>query len=172
MESHVFRRYKEARDIMFLLPVSLLFSFGAHAGEEKTGELAVPRFASLRTNDVNMRVGPGSRYSINWVYKHEGLPVEIIREFDEWREIKDSDGTAGWVHKQMLQGKRMVIIKKNVGVIRKTPDIHSSPLIRAEPGVTGKLLECETEWCRVQIAGHKGWIPKSGIWGVYKNEKF
>ncbi len=148
-----------------------LYNVPCSAGDNN-GELPVPRFASLRSDDVNMRIGPGSRYNINWVYKHEGLPVEIIREFEEWRQVRDSDGTVGWVHKQMLQGKRTAIIKKNIGVLRRAPDEHSAPVIRAEPGVTGKLLECDLGWCKMQIAGHKGWIQKASIWGVYKNEKF
>ena len=115
----------------------------------------------------------GGRYHINWVYKREGLPVEIIREFEQWREIRDSDGTVGWVHKQMLQSKRAVVIRKGIAVMRKSPDMHANPVLRAEPGVIGKLISCEPDWCKVQIADHKGWIPqKTAIWGVYKNEKF
>lgn len=139
---------------------------------EPEGKLPLPRFASLKSSEVNMRVGPGTRYTIKWVYKHEGLPVEIIQEFDIWREIRDSEGTVGWVHKQMLQGKRMAIIKKKVAVLRKSPDEHASAVVRAEAGVVGKIVECQIDWCRLQISGHKGWLPKASIWGVYKDEKF
>jgi len=144
----------------------------AFASEDEEKELPIPRFVSLKADDVNMRVGPGTRYAIKWVYKHEGLPVEIIQQFEAWREIRDPDGTIGWVHKQMLQSKRMAIIKKNVAVLRKSPEEHGSPIIRAEPGVIGKLLECEKDWCKIQVSGHKGWIAKTGIWGAYKSEKF
>ncbi len=142
------------------------------ADDEQDAGLPVPRFVSLRSGEVNERVGPGTRYSINWVYKREDLPVEIIQEFDQWREIRDSDGTTGWVHKQMLQGKRTAVIKGAVGVLRHAPDPHSNPLLRAEPGVIGHLLSCEKDWCRVQVSGHKGWIEKSRIWGVYPKEEF
>lgn len=140
--------------------------------EQDLSGLPVPRFVSLRSNEVNMRVGPGTRYSINWVYRREGLPVEIIQEFDQWREIRDSEGTVGWVHKQMLQGKRMGIIKGKTRVLRRAPEDRSGAILRAEAGVVGKLLECDREWCRMQIAGRKGWIEKSHIWGVYPKEEF
>lgn len=151
----------------------LLMSNAVHAEDEQdVSGLPVPRFVSLRSGDVNMRVGPGTRYSINWVYKREGLPVEIIQEFDQWREIRDSEGTVGWVHKQMLQGKRTAIVVGGIGVLRRNPEEHGGPLLRMEAGVTGRLLECEKDWCRMQIAGRKGWIQKSHIWGAYSKEEF
>ena len=119
-----------------------------------------------------MRIGPGTRYSINWVYKREDMPVEIIQEFDQWREVRDSEGTTGWMHKQNLQGKRTAIIKSATGVLRHAPDVQSNPLLRVEPGVIGRLLECEKDWCRMQVSGRKGWIEKSHIWGVYLKEEF
>jgi SH3-like domain-containing protein len=140
--------------------------------EQDAAGLPVPRYVSLKSGEVNMRIGPGTRYSINWVYKREGLPVEIIQEFDQWREIRDSDGTTGWVHKQMLQGKRMAVIKKGTAVLRRAADAQSGPMLRLEPGVVGRLLECEKDWCRLQVSGHKGWIEKTHIWGVYPKEEF
>lgn len=157
---------------VFLAAMLLVLAYPAFGDDEAKAGLPLPRFASLRTSEVNMRVGPGARYSINWVYKHEGLPVEITQEFEDWRKIRDSDGTVGWVHKQMLHGQRMAIIQKKIAVLRKTADENSGAVLRAEPGVTGKILECEPEWCRLQIAGRKGWVEKTSIWGVYKNEKF
>jgi SH3-like domain-containing protein len=140
--------------------------------DQDANGLPVPRYVSLRSGEVNMRVGPGTRYSINWVYKREGLPVEILQEFDQWREIRDADGTRGWVHKQMLQGRRTAVVVHGTGVLRRAPDAHAGPVLRAEPGVIGKLLECERDWCRMQIASRKGWIEKSHIWGVYPKEEF
>jgi SH3-like domain-containing protein len=145
----------------------------AHADDEQdAGGLPVPRFVSLRSGEVNMRVGPGTRYSINWVYRREGLPVEIIQEFDQWREIKDSEGTLGWVHKQMLQGKRTAVVLGKIAVLRHSPEEQSGAVLRLEPGVIGRLLECEKEWCRMQVAGRKGWIAKAHIWGAYPKEEF
>src|ERR1044072_2296600 len=42
----------------------------------------LPRFASLDSDKVRMRAGPGSDYPILWEYHRKGLPVEIIEEFD------------------------------------------------------------------------------------------
>lgn len=156
---------------IFLL---LLCVPAAHADDDDPDAGAVQKrhYVSLRSGEVNMRVGPGTRYSINWVYKREGLPVLILQEFDQWREIQDADGTHGWVHKQMLQGKRMGLVVDGIGVLRRTPEEHGGPVLRVEAGVTGRLLECERDWCRMQISGRKGWVEKSHLWGVYSKEEF
>lgn len=157
---------------IFICGFFVSMSFPAFAADEDTG-LPVPRFVSLRSADVNMRVGPGTSYSISWVYHRDNLPVEVIQEFDKWRKIRDSEGTTGWVHKQVLQGKRTaVIIGKQPAVLRRSPDDKSNPAFRAEPGVIGRLLTCEKDWCRLQISSRKAWVRKGSIFGVYKNEEF
>ena len=40
--------------------------------------LPLPRFVSLRSEEVNMRTGPGVRYPVDWVYKRKNMPVEVI----------------------------------------------------------------------------------------------
>ncbi len=66
----------------------------------------LPRFASLRSEPINVRKGPGIRYEVAWVFVKEGLPVEIIQEFDTWRKIRDLDGQEGWIHQNLLSGRR------------------------------------------------------------------
>lgn len=134
--------------------------------------LPIPRFVSLRSEEVNVRTGPGERYPISWVYRREGLPVEIIEEFDHWRKVRDYEGSEGWIHKSMLEGTRVALITNKTRTLYYSPDDSSPPLMRAQPLVTGKLIACTQDWCRLQIEGRKGWIKKTQIWGVYKQEEF
>ena len=80
-------------------------------GKKNLGPI-IPRFASVRSNEANLRTGPGTRYPIEWVFKHQGLPVEIIAKDDEdmWRRVRDADGAEGWVHKSELSGKRTGVV--------------------------------------------------------------
>ena len=64
---------------------------------EKSSE-PLPRFVSLRADTVNLRTGPGNRYPIEYVYRRKGYPLEIVAEFDQWRQVRDWQGTEGWVH--------------------------------------------------------------------------
>lgn len=72
--------------------------------------LPLPRFASLGSSKINVRVGPGQKYEVAWIFIQNGLPIEIIQEFDAWRKIRDSEGAEGWIHKTLLSGRRTALV--------------------------------------------------------------
>ena len=150
----------------------ILFSPAGHAGStgSETG-LPLPRFVSLASDKVNVRTGPGTRYPINWVFVRRGWPVEIIEEYDLWREIRDIDGATGWVHKTLVSNRRTLIITGDARAVYEEPDESSPVVLLAEPGVVGKLKECDGRWCETEIAGLSGWLMANQFYGVYANEK-
>ncbi|MEZ0224715.1 MAG: SH3 domain-containing protein [Alphaproteobacteria bacterium] len=135
-------------------------------------QLPVPRFVTLSVDEVNVRTGPALKYPIKFIIRRDGLPVEIMREFDVWRQIRDKDGDNGWVHKSMLSGKRAVIIKDVVQPVLKKPEDSARPVVKLEPDVIAALQKCKGGWCAVKVQSYEGWIKRSGIWGVYPDEKF
>lgn len=132
--------------------------------------LPIPRFVTLRAREVNARTGPGVRYPIDWVFQRPNLPVEVVAEFDTWRKIRDSDGTEGWVHQSMLSGRRTVIVKTAVRLLRREPSESAAPIARLEPGVIGWLESCRDIWCEVEVAGIDGWLRRDDVWGVLSDE--
>ena len=136
----------------------------------RTG-LPLPRFVSLRANEVNLRTGPGVRYPIDWVYRRRDLPVEIIDEHETWRRIRDWEGTIGWVHQSMLQGARKAMVTGELRILRKLPKRAAAPIARVEPGVIARLEACEGGWCKVSLEGLSGWLERHEFYGVYPREK-
>ena len=53
----------------------------------KATGLPLPRFVSLKNSKTNVRRGPDRSYPIAWEFNRRGLPVEIIREYENWRQI-------------------------------------------------------------------------------------
>ena len=149
----------------------ILAAIVATAVDADTG-LPLPRFVSLRSDEVNMRTGPGRRYPVEWVYRRQGLPVEVIAEFDTWRRVRDWQGIDGWMHSSVLSGERYVVVTGDVRVLRREGDPNSPPVARAEVSVIARLLECpeKTAWCRVDIDGVRGWLRRDEFWGVYEDE--
>jgi SH3-like domain-containing protein len=148
------------------------FVFGAplaSAAENDAGQ-KLPRFVSLRSDQVNLRVGPGENYPIEWVLARKDMPVEIVRHFENWRMIRDWQGTEGWIHERMVSGKRAVIIKGAIRILHRQPDLASPAVARAEPGVVARLLECRPDWCRIEAADQAGWVQRGDLWGVYPDE--
>src|ERR1700745_842364 len=123
----------------------------AAAAEGEAGQ-KLPRFVSLRSDQVNLRVGPGENYPIQWVLTRKEMPVEITKEFENWRMIRDWQGTEGWVHERMLPGKRAGVIKGGTRTPHRQPDVAAPAVARAEPGVIARLLGCRADWCRVDAA--------------------
>lgn len=142
--------------------------------------LPLPRFVSLKSKRVNLRVGPSTDYATSWMYTRAGLPVEITQEYENWRKIRDADGTEGWVNQSLLSGERMAVAAPwmrgkgdNIYVnLRRDAQANSTITARLEPGVIFKIAECTGEWCKAQAEGNEGWVAQGEIWGAYPGEAF
>jgi SH3-like domain-containing protein len=146
---------------------ALLLVAASAARRAKTAEAALlPRFASLRASTVNLRVGPGRRYPVEWVYRRAGWPVEIIAAYGNWRRVRDADGTEGWVQRRLLSSGRTIVVRGGIRPLHQAPDDRSALVARVEPGVVAGLDECRAAWCRVEAAGHEGWIRRAAVWGT------
>jgi SH3-like domain-containing protein len=136
--------------------------------------LPIPRFVSLKASRVNVRIGPGEDYKIAWVFTRPGLPIEIIQEFDNWRRIRDSDGTVGWVFGSLLSGKRTAVVAPwSDGVakpIRASASFEADITAYLEPGVMADIDHCNDGWCRLSGDSFAGWIAQDQLWGVYPDE--
>jgi SH3-like domain-containing protein len=134
--------------------------------------LPIPRFVALRADKVNLRAGPGDRYPIEWVYQRRDLPVEIEREFDVWRLIKDQDGIRGWVQEVLLSGRRSFLVTGADRTLRREPDDAARPVAILKLGVIGRIRACpaKSAWCEVQVDAYRGWLKRSDFWGALPDE--
>jgi SH3-like domain-containing protein len=150
----------------------VLMAQDACAADKPGGSgLPVPRFASLRSGEVNVRSGPGARYPVEWVFLYRNMPVEITAEYEQWRKVRDWQGTEGWVHQSMLSGRRSVMIVGNERGLYEEPAPNARLLARIEDKVVARVLRCREDWCRVEVAGLRGWVNRASVWGVYEDEK-
>lgn len=127
----------------------------------------VPYWASLRSHEVNMRVGPSEDYQIAWVYKREGLPVKVVRLREGWRLVRDPDGAQGWILARLLNPERTaLVVGEGLAPLRETGTDSAKLRWNLEPGVVGKLGDCDAGWCEFEVAGRKGWVRQSRLWGA------
>lgn len=146
-------------------------SFKAYAAEGVESRvsdfsgLPVPRYSSLRYDEVNGRAGPSLDYPVAWTYERQGLPVVIVRESQEWRKIRDPQGDEVWVHRRMLAAER-TLITTDTGAIRRTADSRGQTVARFEAGAVLQLHACGPAWCEVEAEGRKGFVLKSQVWGA------
>ena len=147
---------------------------GPGADRGGTG-LPLPRFVSLKSDSVNVRRGPGQEYYIAFTFVRAGLPVEITEEFDNWRKIRDSEGSEGWVFHSLLSGRRTAIVApwEVAGQFPAHRSAEASAIVVAylEPRVIGEVEQCTGTWCLLSGSAFEGWIEQERLWGVYPDEK-
>jgi SH3-like domain-containing protein len=154
---------------------------GAQTAPQKStvSGLPVPRFASLKSDRVNMRTGPGTEYPTSWVYRRAGLPVEVLEEVETWRQVRDAEGATGWVSQSLLSGRRTALVLPwEAKPDRQLPAVElradgregSSIVATIEAGVIANIGSCDGRWCQVAIGEFRGYIEQAKLWGVYKGE--
>lgn len=137
-----------------------------------TTGLPLPRWVALRADEVNLRSGPGTRYPVEWVYHRRDLPMEILREFEVWRLVRDQDGVMGWVHQATLIDRRSFVVTGKQAVLRNAAADDAAAVALLQPGVIGRIRSCQAgkDWCEMQVGEYRGWLRREAVWGVYPNE--
>ncbi|WP_176085066.1 SH3 domain-containing protein [Martelella sp. HB161492] len=140
----------------------------------------LPRFAVLKPDRARMRVGPGFNYATKWIYTRPGLPVEIIEEYSTWRQIRDADGTEGWMHVSVLSSKRNAMVApwlrgsadKQFLDVKASDNDNARNVASLEAGVIVSLKSCDGKWCELEKQGVKGFMHQNDLWGAYPGEVF
>lgn len=132
--------------------------------------LPLPRYVSLKTSEGNVRRGPSLSHRIDWVFLRRDMPLLVTAEYGHWRRVVDREGLGGWVHYALLSGNRTVIVDEDMLGLRSRPDEAAPELVRLEAGVVARLGTCDPDWCRISVAGYRGWAPKAALWGVEADE--
>ena len=180
-------RARLANSLAALL-LGVLVAGAAPASAQESGfgpvtKLPLPRYASLKTDRVNLREGPSKDHRTLWVFQRAGLPVEIVGEFETWGRIRDSEGTEGWVLHSLLSGRRTAIVnagpdkgaEKAAISLRAKADEGAEDEARLQTGVIGSVKKCTGQWCRLIVSlptkrDVDGYIRQNRLWGVYPNE--
>ncbi|HWM80814.1 MAG TPA: SH3 domain-containing protein [Pseudolabrys sp.] len=148
------------------------------AGNLGTGTasgLPLPRFVSLKSDRVNVRAGPNKDHEVRWVYTRPGMPVEIIAEFENWRRIRDWEGSEGWVYHSLLSGRRTAIVVPSLQAdlvpLFADPEADAAVVAKLQSGVLASIKSCSGTWCRISGKGFDGWMRQERLWGAYPGEK-
>ena len=166
---------------LFLCLLAFVFGLGgmtasalAQGSGTRATDLPLPRFVSLKSDRVNVRIGPSREHKIAWTFVQSGLPVEIIQEFENWRQIRDWEGKTGWVFHSLLSGRRTALVtpweKTDRTPLRARSRSDADIVAELEPFVLTSITECAGGWCRVNGESYDGWLDQTRLFGVYPDE--
>lgn len=149
--------------IILSLLLCATLAIDAFATEE---ENKIIRFVTTKSNEVNARSGPGTKYPTEWVFIKKGEPLAVIAEFEQWRYVRDISGDVGWVHSSVLSGKRgVVVIGDKVRYLRKHPSATARVIAKLSNNIRCQFKKQEGDWCKIKCEGYTGWIENKYIWG-------
>ena len=149
--------------ITFIVFFNFSYLYANNIGSETGYKL--PRYVSLKSNEVNLRIGSSKNFPIKLKYTKKNFPVEIIEEYQQWRKINDFEGNMGWIHESLLQGDRYALVNSK----NKMLFIYNKPngKLIGEIGNHNivKLKTCLEKWCLINFELGKGWVNKKKIMG-------
>ena len=145
-----------------LAAAAMLLSAPARADEVKT-----PYWASIRSDVVNMRVGPGEDYKILWVYHRQHLPLKVLRTKEGWRFVQDPGGAQGWVLSRLLTRERAgFVLGTGPAEMHEQASAETKPMWRLAPGVVGLVGDCANGWCQFSVGPRQGFVEQARVWGA------
>ena len=145
--------------IIFVFLFFLFMPFGdAHSSDEY--------FRTLRNDKVNLRQGPSFDYPIKIFYKKKFLTVLIQDISGNFRKIRDQENNSGWVHISQLSKKKAAIVIEEQLIMFSGSTLYSNPVAKLKEGRLVTIRKCKNDWCKVETGEYKGWLKKSGLWGL------
>ena len=134
-------------------------------------QAALAEMVAVKNDNVNMRSGPSTKNEVLWKIG-QGFPLQVVKKSGDWIQVKDFEGSLGWVRKDMVSNQSHVVVKANKGSgksvnIRSTPSTSGDVVATAIYGVVFKVVSKKNGWVQVQHAnGVKGWIREDLLWGM------
>ena len=131
-----------------------------------------PYWASIASGKAMIRTGPGRNYPGTWLYQRRDLPVRVVKLYTNWRLIEDPDGVRGWMLVTLLSDRRTALIKAGQPrAIHEKKASASRVAYLAEPGVVGRIEQCDGGWCKFSVRARSGWIAQGDVYGVGDKEQ-
>ncbi len=128
-------------------------------------EARFPTWGSIAASRAHLRVGPGQRFEIKWVFTAPSMPVQITDRHENWREVTTPGGITGWMHHSLLS-RRLTVWVNEEATLRRHPADDAKPLARIMSGAVVDLLDpCGPAWCRVKAGRWKGYLAQPVLWG-------
>ena len=123
------------------------------------------KILTTKFNEVNVRNGPGLGHLKIYKILKKGYPLMIIDQFENWKKVRDVNGTLGWVSNSQLSENKYGIIITKKEFIFKFPEFESKKIAIISQNYVIKIKKCIENWCLVTENDIKGWVQKKSLWG-------
>jgi len=132
--------------------------------------VAYAEMVSVSGDNVNLRSGPGTTYTVKWRYG-SGFPLRVLEKKGQWLKVEDFENDTGWLHRSLVKDSGHMIVKVNKDSdnrinIRSGPGTQFKIVGMAHYGVVFKTIKQQQGWAHVRHeSGLEGWIKRTLLWG-------
>ncbi len=133
-------------------------------------KLPLPRFVSLADDKANGRAGPNQRHPIHYVYTAKHMPLEVIEEYENYRKVRDWQGSEVWIFRPRLTNTRFVRVQVEGSPLLVSPDPTAQVRAYLAEGLYGRIRQCQPGWCQIEAEHVRGWVSTDAIYGTYEGE--
>lgn len=128
-------------------------------------QASAQQMVSVAREEVNLRSGPGTRYSAEWVLSR-GFPLKVVGRRGDWLQVLDFENDKGWILRALTGSTPYHIVKVKTANVRSQPTTSSRIVGKVSYGDALKTLERKSGWVKVQRdGGLRGWISRKLLWG-------
>jgi SH3-like domain-containing protein len=149
----------------------ILFIAALAPAAQAQKERKTPYWASISASAALMRTGPAKTYPAKWLYRRADLPIKVLEVYPNWRRIQDPTGEVGWMLVNLLSETRTaLVIGEAPRPMHEAANEGSKVRYLAAPGVVGRISNCASNWCELEVSGRRGFISADHIWGTDPGE--
>lgn len=133
------------------------FSLGA-----QSAALAA-EFVSVDKEGVNLRSGPGTKYSVIFELPMN-YPLKVMTRKGEWIKVSDFENDQGWLYAPLVSNTQYVIVTVKEGNVRSGPGINYKKVGSVVREVILKKIKQDGDWVQVEHPKLNGWLHRKLIW--------
>jgi len=123
------------------------------------------QMVSVSGKEVNLRSGPGTRHSADWVLS-QGYPLKVVGRRGNWLEVRDFENDKGWIYRPLTSSTPYHVVKVKVANLRSQPSMSGRIIGKFVYGDALRTLERKSGWVKVQRdGGLRGWVARRLLWG-------
>ncbi|MGQ2374085.1 N-acetylmuramoyl-L-alanine amidase [Companilactobacillus zhachilii] len=137
-----------------------------------TVALASANAVVVRSDSVNVRIGPGLSYA-NMGQVKKGDKLAILDEKNKWYQVRLSGDKIGWVASWLIDNTDVSSATNKIGIVKvpnttvfKSADAGSNVLGTIEQSQKVTIMYQEQDWTQILYNGTAGWVKSSFIQGT------
>ncbi len=105
-------------------------------------------YVSVAKDDVNLRSGPDTKYSV--IYElPQGYPLKVLTRKGQWIKVSDFENDQGWIFSSLVSKKTYVIVTVKEGNVRSGAGVNNDKVGEVVREVILKKVDKQGEWIQL-----------------------